>query len=137
MPSAPKQEKEWNIKLDQVLGQPQTPFKGYTIHFTKSLKTVYSPFTEIEQVCKAAGANKVTNSRIDKSPDTIVLAKDEGDPDVERFMQEGITCYHRDMITHSIFRGYVDLDSDEFRIEPASAVASAPKETKRRGRKSN
>ena len=133
IPVVPKQEQEWNIKLEETAGQPQTPFEGYTVHFSKSLKAVYSPFTDIEQVCKAAGAKKVTSSRMDKSGDVIVLVKDEEDVEVEKLAQDGVKCYTRDLITHSIFRGVVDLDSDEFRV--GASDASAPKEVKKKGRK--
>lgn len=131
-PSAPKQEKEWSCRLEDVLGQPQTPFEGYTIHFTTSLHSAYKPFTEIEQVCKAAGA-KVTKKKMDKSEKVIILAVDEGDKEAEKLMQDGVTCYKRDLLPFSILRGVLDLDSDEFKI----SAEDAPKETKKtRGKKS-
>jgi hypothetical protein len=129
--SAPKQEKDWNFKLDDVLGQPQAPFKDHTMHFTKSLKASYKPFTEIEAVCKSAGAKSITSKRTNKSGDTIVLALDDEDLEAQKLMQDGVKCYHRDLIAYSILRGSLDLDSDEFRIE-----GDAPKEKKRKGRKS-
>jgi hypothetical protein len=128
--SAPKQEKQWKLKLDDIWGQPQTPFQGCTIHFTKSLKGSYHPFTEIEAVCKAAGAKSITSLRMNKTGDTIVLALEEDDAEAQKLVQDGVTCYHRDLITYSILRGSLDLESDEFRI------AAAPKEKKRKGRKS-
>jgi hypothetical protein len=131
-PSAPKQEKEWKFKLADVVGQPQTPFDGYTVHFTTSLYGLYKPFTEIEHVCKAAGAVKVTKRKMDKSEKVIVLAMDDGDKEAEKLMDEGIICYNKDMIPLSIFRGAIDLESEEFKI-----TASTAKETKKkRGRKS-
>jgi hypothetical protein len=133
-PSASDQEKEWKFKLDDVLGQPQSPFEGYTIHFTKSLKTIYKPFSEIEEVCKAAGAKKVTSSRMDKTGDIIVLAKEDDDAEAQKLMQDGVTCYTRDLVTFSILRGSLDLDSKEFQIQPLTE--DAPKEKKKRGRKS-
>jgi hypothetical protein len=133
--SAPRQEKEWKFQLDDVWSQPQTPFEGYSVHFTKSLKAFYHPFTEIEAVCKAAGARSTTSTRMNKTGDTIVLALDDEDPEAQKLMQDGVTCYHRDLIAYSILRGALDLDSDEFRIDGAAA-AEAPKEKKRKGRKS-
>jgi hypothetical protein len=132
-PSAPKQENEWKFKLADVLGQAQTPFTGYTIHFTSSLLSTYNPFTEIEQVCKAAGAAKVTKKKMDKSKQVIVLAMDSHDKEADRLMEDGISCYNRDILPCSILRGTVDLDSDEFKI-----TAGAIKETKKKrdGRKS-
>lgn len=132
-PSAPKQEKEWNVRFDQVIGQPQTPFSGYTIHFTKSLKATYAAFAEIEHVCKAAGAKKIatTTSRVDKNGKSIVLAKDEGDAEMEKLTQDGITCYHKDLITQSILRGVLNLDSAEFKIQGHAAMPNDNKKTKR------
>ncbi|KAH7386048.1 hypothetical protein BKA66DRAFT_511358 [Pyrenochaeta sp. MPI-SDFR-AT-0127] len=134
-PSAPMQEKEWKTKLDDILDQPQTPFEGYTIHFTQSLKASYKPFTEIEQVCKAAGAKKVTSGRMDKSGNIIVLARQTDDDEAEKLMQDGVTCYNRDLLTHSIFRGVADLDSKEFKINLDTAPAGVLRETKKVGRK--
>lgn len=116
-PSAPAKEKEWNFKLQDVLGQPQTPFHGYTIHFTTSLHAIYKPFTEMEHVCKTAGA-KVTKKKMEKnkSENIIVLAHEEDDKEGEKLMQDGFTCYNRDLIPLSIFRGNLDLESDEFKI---------------------
>lgn len=134
-PSAPVQEKEWKTNLDDILDKPQTPFKGYTIHFTQSLKASYRPFTDIEKVCKAAGAKKVTNARLDKSGNIIVLASQTDDEEAEKLMQDGVTCYNRDLLTHSIFRGNVDLDSDEFKIVSKVVPANMSKESKKKGRK--
>jgi hypothetical protein len=130
--SAPKQEKEWKLVLDDVWGKPQTPFEGHSFHFTKSLKAVYNPFTEIEAVCKAAGAKSITSTRMNKTGDVIALALDEEDAEGQKLMQDGVTCYHRDLITYGILRGSLNLDSDEFKIEAAEAT----KEKKKKGRKS-
>lgn len=92
MPSAPKKEKEWKFDLQQVHGEPQIPFDGYTMHFTTNLHAFYKPFTEIEQVCKAAGANKVTKKKMDNSKSVIVLAFDETDKEAEKLMADGVIC---------------------------------------------
>jgi hypothetical protein len=137
-PFVPKQEKEWKFKLDDIFGQPQTPFEGYTIHFTTSAHALYKPFTEIEQVCKAAGAVKVTKKKMDKSGKVIVLAVEGEDKEAEKLMQDGITCYYRHLLPMSIFRGTLDLDSDEFKISAGGTdeAADTPKESRsRRGRK--
>jgi len=137
-PSAPKQEKEWKFKLDDIIGQPQTPFDGYTIHFTSSAHAVYKPFTDIEQVCKAAGAVKVTKRKMDKSDKVIVLALEGEDKEAEKLMQDGITCYYRHLLPISIFRGTLDLDSDEFKIGPGDTeeAEDTPKGSRsKRGRK--
>jgi hypothetical protein len=132
-PSVPQQERDWKFKLADVLGRAQTPFDGYTIHFTTSLHGIYKPFTEIEQVCKAAGAANVTKKKMDKSKKIIVLAMDDNDKEAEKLMADGVTCYNKDMIPCSIFRGAIDLDSDEFKI---TAIAAKEPKKKRGGRKS-
>jgi hypothetical protein len=134
-PSAPKQEKEWDFKLEDIIGQPQTPFKGYILYFTASAYAMYKPFTEIEQVCKAAGAEKVTKRKVEKGDNIIVLAAEEGDKEAEKLLQDGMRCYYRGILPKSIFRGNFDLDSDEFRVGGVEA-ATSEKETKtRRGRR--
>ncbi|KAI8943115.1 hypothetical protein NX059_001146 [Plenodomus lindquistii] len=135
IPSAPKQEKEWDIQLDRVIGRPQTPFEGYTIHFTKAVKDTYGAFTEIETVCKAAGAKKTiaSTARLSKDGMSIVIAINDGDAELEKLLQDGVTCYYKDLIPQSILRGVLDLDSAEFKIE----VDTAPKEkTKNKRQKS-
>jgi hypothetical protein len=137
-PSVPKQEKEWKFKLEDIIGQPQTPFQGYTVHFTSSAHAVYKPFTDIEQVCKAAGAVKVTKKKMDKSDKVIVLALEGEDKEAEKLMQDGITCYYRHLLPISIFRGTLDLDSDEFKIGPGDTeeAEDTPKGSRsKRGRK--
>lgn len=114
-PSVPANEKEWGFKLQDVLGRPQTPFEGYTLHFTTALHSFYKSFTEIEQVCKAAGA-KVTKKKMGKNNDKVIVLAMEGDKEAEKLMEDGVTCYNRDLFPLSIFRGTVDLDSDEFKL---------------------
>jgi hypothetical protein len=133
LPTAPKLEKEWDFKLKDVIGQPQTPFKGHILHFTTSAHALYKPFTEIEQICKAAGAEKVTKKRMDKSDNVIVLAAEDNDTEVEKLVQDGARCYYRGIIPKSIFRGNFELDSNEFKLGAGDAAAtSTSKESKTR-----
>lgn len=132
-PSAPKQEREWNFELSKVWHKPQSTFEGYSIYFTPSLKSTYSDFTEIDQVCKAVGA-KVTKKISDHR--VIVLGKDKGDKEVETLLQEGTTCYTKDLLTMSILRGELVLDSDEFRIKSRAAATGKDTATHKRTRNS-
>ncbi|KZM22068.1 uncharacterized protein EKO05_0007859 [Ascochyta rabiei] len=120
-PSVAQQEKDWGFDLEKVWGVAQTPFKGYTIYFTPALRKTYTNFREMDRVCQTVGA-KVVSKRTDKSGKIIVLAKEEEDPDADRMVEDGETCYHKDLLTNSILRGTLDLDSDEFKIiaKPAS-----------------
>jgi hypothetical protein len=139
-PSIPKQEEEWRVKLDDILGHPQTPFADYAVHFTKSVKTKYASFSDIEVVCKAAGATSVTTgaTKVKKTGSTIVLAEDGDDVEAQKLMKDGVACYTKDFFTYSILRGAVDLESDEFKIDAEAAAADTPakEQKKKRGRKS-
>ncbi|KAL1798906.1 hypothetical protein ACET3X_002943 [Alternaria dauci] len=138
-PSTPKQEEQWKLKLDDVLGQPQHPFLDYDIHFTRCLKAKYASFPEIELVSKAAGAKDVfIGTAKMKKTGSIVFADDGDDAEAQRLMKDGVTCYTKDFFTFSILRGVLNLESDEFKIEGVTAAADTPlKESKKkRARKS-
>jgi hypothetical protein len=119
-PSIAQQEKDWKFKLENVWGAAQTPFKGYSIYFTPSLKKTYTSFREIDRVCQTVGA-KVVAKHTSKNEKMIVLATEEEDPDAEKMIQDGETCYRKDLLTTSILRGTLDLDSDEFKIKQQNA----------------
>jgi hypothetical protein len=119
-PSVVKQEKEWNFNLEKVWGIPQTPFKGYALYFTPALKKTYTNFREMEKACQTLGA-KLVPKRTSKNDRIIVLAAEEGDPEAEKMIEDGEPCYHKDLLTTSILRGNLDLDSDEFKIKAKQA----------------
>jgi hypothetical protein len=126
-PQSPEQEEEWNIKLDNIIGQPQTPFEGYTLHFTTSAHAKYSPFTDIEHVCKTAGVERITiKKKIGKKGKIVVIAAEKDDKEAEKFVQDGFPCYYRGILPMSIIRGTFDLDSDEFKAGPDD-IANAGK----------
>lgn len=131
-PSIAQQEKDWNFNLENVWGAAQTPFKGYSIYFTPSLKKSYTNFREINRVCQTVGA-KVVAKYTSKNEKMIVLATEEEDPDAETLIQDGETCYRKDLLTTSILRGNLDLDSDEFKI----TLQNTEVPRKRASRKSN
>ncbi|EFQ94605.1 hypothetical protein CFE70_004851 [Pyrenophora teres f. teres 0-1] len=135
-PCASKQEKEWNFSFDGVFGQPQTPFEGYNVHFTKSLKATFESFADIEEVCKAAGAKDVTSTKMNKTGNSIVLANNDEDADAQKLTKEGITCYTKDLLIYSILRGVLDLRSDDFKITEADTAKTPSKGKMKRGRKS-
>ena len=126
-PSVAKQEKEWHFDLAKVWGVAQTPFKSYNVYFTPALKKTYTNFREMDRVCQIVGAN-VISKRTGNSNKMIVLAKEEDDPDADKMIEEGQTCYHKDLLTTSILRGTLNLESDEFKIKAKPAQG-----TRRRG----
>lgn len=129
-PSVAQEEKEWKFNLENVWGIPQTPFKGYAIYFTLALKKTYTNFREMEKACQTLGA-KVVPKRNNKNDKIIVLATEEGDPEAEKIIEEGEPCYLKDLLTTSILRGKLDLESDEFKIKVNQAGS------RRKGQKKN
>jgi hypothetical protein len=137
-PHFPTQERDWDFSFDNIW--KKEVFQGYNIYFTPALKATYKPFTEVDELCKAAGARRAV-SKLGKevkdkdiTDNTILLALNgENDEDAVVIMKNGYTCYTRDLLTLSILRGKLDLESDEFKIKPA---ASNPPKKKGRPRKS-
>ncbi|KAF2798189.1 hypothetical protein K505DRAFT_117783 [Melanomma pulvis-pyrius CBS 109.77] len=137
-PKAPTQELEWNFSLASIWNKKTEVFTGHSIYFTPALKVTYKPFSEVEELCKAAGATRIFSkpakeAKEKETADTIILALGEEDEDAATLMQDGHVCYTRDFLTLSILRGEISLDSDEFQIKPT--VANPPKK-KGRPRKS-
>lgn len=119
-PSVTKQEKEWNFSLEKVWGVPQNPFVGYALYFTPALKKTYANFREMEKACQTLSA-KLIPKRTSKNDKIIVLAAEDGDFEADKIIGDGEACYHKDLLTTSILRGNLDLDSDEFRIKAKPA----------------
>lgn len=128
-PTVAQQEKEWGFTLEKVWGIAQTPFKGYSIYFTPTLRKTYTNFREMERVCTTVGA-EVISKRASKNENVIVLAT-EDDPDAKKLMEDGETCYHKDLVTTSILRGEINLDGDEFRIAAGHTAPSRRKGPKK------
>ncbi|KAF2733926.1 hypothetical protein EJ04DRAFT_577241 [Polyplosphaeria fusca] len=134
MPDVPDQEEEWSFSMQKIWNTKQDAlFEGKTIYFSPQLKKLYSPFSEVETVCKAAGARRIVSKpakevKEKEKDDLVILALDEGDVDMAALTERGFTCFSKDFLTLSILRGDVDLDSPEFKI---GHVASQPK---KRGR---
>ncbi|KAH7132169.1 hypothetical protein B0J11DRAFT_520989 [Dendryphion nanum] len=110
--------------LSGIWGVPQRDLlRDKIVYFTSALRAHYTPFREVEQVCKAVGAKKVSTKpgkelKISEKADIVLFALNETDPEVATFTENGHTCYSRDMLTHSILRGFFDFTSDDFRLNP-------------------
>jgi hypothetical protein len=88
-------------------------------------------------VCKAAGAKVTTSKKQLQDDNTIVIAKEEDDPEADKLIQDSVTCYTKDLLTTSILRGKVELNSNEFKIgEGAETVEAVVETRKKRARKS-
>ncbi|CAI6332728.1 unnamed protein product [Periconia digitata] len=116
-PLCEKQEQDWGFDIEKIWGVPQDSlFAEYTIVFTPALKAKYKVFTEIENVCRAAGAAKVLvkvpGTKEESDPKgTIVLAV--GTEDTKAFKGR---MFDKEFLPRAILRGRVEVESEEFRI---------------------
>ncbi|KAF2835435.1 hypothetical protein M501DRAFT_988958 [Patellaria atrata CBS 101060] len=109
-------------------------FSGMTVWFTPVLKGEYgSGWKDMKEIVESTGAKVLSNPARDfdsrnKGLDTIVLAAENGDLELHVLQEKGLTCYHKDLVSSSIIRGTLDLESEEFVLAPASS------EPKKKGR---
>jgi len=130
LPKDVSSEKEWAIKLADVVGHDRRDlFAGKTFFITPALKKDYKTnYRDIEELLKLVGAKKVVSKpakglKIDM--DTIVLGLENGDKDVASLA--GTTkCYSKDFLSISIIRGTADLQSDEFQVGGQTKSTSKP-----------
>jgi hypothetical protein len=139
VPSQPAQEREWNVSIASIVGIPQPSIlQNRVLYFTPALKSSYTSFQEAVEVCKAAGALSTISkqgSKVKDSSNMVLLAAEGDDPDLLVLQESGHTCYTKDMLTNSILRGKMDLESDEFKIPiGGSQGKNKAKGTKGRGR---
>lgn len=119
-----KKEADWGISLEQAIYRGKKGVKilqDYTIHFTPSVKKELGKngIDELKEIAKCAGARSVFSSLPKKSPDgtpsTIVVATEDNN-EVAELQNLGWKAYVKDIISLSVLRGKLDLESDEFLI---------------------
>lgn len=125
--NAPK-EWEWGNKeadVNKVLEADRAElFQDKVLFITPALKKEYgNGYGDIEKVAKAAGANRlISKSARDYShnENTIILASENGDLEAMTLSgaDKGYRCYTKDLLSFSILRGILDLENDEFKLEP-------------------
>lgn len=139
LPHDPIREADWEFKLKDTIGNPRdTLFSGQAIYFTPTVKKEYgSSFAEIQDIIKKCGAAQVfstpardliTDNELN-CPQTIIIAAEHGDLDATTLMEKQATCYTKDLISLSIFRGRLAMDDNKFVINPSSS--GAPKNARK------
>ena len=123
IPEVAGSEEEWGFSMSSIWSKPQAGlFEGKTLYFTQELAKTYKPFSQIQIVCKAVGAKQVKTPKQLKDfkvdADSIILGIEEDDQEAVALAKEGHTCYGRDLLTTSILRGTLDLESPEFKLAP-------------------
>lgn len=127
--SHPRHKREWGITLAEAIElgkQGLKPLADYLVLITPALKKqLGSAFEEVKQIAEIGGATKVTarppTSR-DQQSTTLVVATDD-DPRLVQLLQDRWRCYTKDLITMSVLRSALDLESDEFLIGKEADVA--------------
>jgi hypothetical protein len=117
-------ERKWKTSNDWSAGgkSRSSLFQDFTITTTEELKATYgtSTFKQLKEVCGLMGAKEVVcatsvkNNQSKGAPKVIYLASECKDNLVEQFKRIGAKVYSKDLLNASIFRGVLDLESDEF-----------------------
>ncbi|KAI9708207.1 MAG: hypothetical protein M1820_004161 [Bogoriella megaspora] len=137
-PSDPPREKDWGFNMADAVGKPRNElFANKTIYFTPALKKEYGPSgcKEMEDILKACGAPSgiLTCPGKDLEDDDSVIplvVADRKDTDATFLHNAGRACYHKNLISISVLRGTLDLESEEFRVVQASAQKKTGRPTR-------
>ncbi|KAF6230162.1 hypothetical protein HO133_004501 [Letharia lupina] len=119
----PEKEADWGISLDEAIyrgKQGLRVLQDQTVLFTPSARKELGKngFDELKEIVKCAGARSVSSALIKKSPEqnTIVVATHDN-TEVAELQRLGWRAYVKDIISLSVLRGKLDLQSDEFLIK--------------------
>ncbi|KAF4304101.1 BRCT domain-containing protein [Botryosphaeria dothidea] len=120
-----------------------TLFKGNVFFVTPALKKEYAGgYADLERIIKAAGAKVVSKSARDykHTDDTIILASENSDLEGMALMgadkdEDGYQLYTKDLVSMSVIRGALDLDSEEFKIKQSSSQSKRERAVSGRKRK--
>ena len=121
----PRKEADWGFSLDEAIYRGKRGLKilqDQTILFTPSAKKELGKtgFDELKEIAKSAGARGVSSALPKKSPEetsfTVVIATHDN-TEVAELQKLGWRAYVKDIISLSVLRGKLDLESDEFLIK--------------------
>ena len=117
----PKAKLEVGLGVDLSNTADRTKlFEGKIFVVTPALKNVYGAmYHEAQELAKTVGAKRMVSKAardVKVGPDIIVMAKDKRDADYIALEEEGIECFHKDLLTTSILKGTVDLGSEDVKI---------------------
>ena len=134
----PVREAEWGTTLSDAVTRGEgdlKPFDHWSFCFTPAVKSELAKgFADLKALCIAAGAKSIQNTIPKKGPQepfTTVLIATNDDKDLDILRGKGWKVYTKEIITLSILRGSLDLESDEFLIE-TEATKQTGKSKKRK-----
>lgn len=123
-PHDPEREAKWNFSLMEAIRRGKEHikvFEGWNIVFTKSAKDEVgkSGLADLNEIATLAGAivsGTVPKKGPDKVPSILVIGTKA---DIKTSQWQ---CYTRDIISLSVLRGQLDVESDEFMVsKPADS----------------
>ena len=132
-------EMEWRTSLKKAVERGKKgvrPFTGWNCNFTTTVKKdLGSGFPEIKSIAEHAGAAEVLtappNLGPEKLPKTVVIASPNGDKYVPALQDAGWRIFTKDIVTLSVIRGTLDVESDEFLISTSEVNHVGSKKRKR------
>ena len=136
----PSREMEWGTSLTEAIARGKEglqPFVDWSFFFTPAVKTELGKgFDDMKKICRQGGAKSPQVTLPRKGPQepcrTIIVASNGDDEDVEYLHRHGWKVYSKDLITLSILRGSLQLESEEFVIHGKSPAQSSKSKKRKR-----
>ena len=120
-------EKRLGVSLSEAVerGRAQLkPFDGFSVFFTPVVKKdLGKALAELKGIASHGGAtieSRLPGTKDDQSLSIIVSAID--DPQLAKLTEDGWRCFSKDVITMTVLRSVLDLQSDEFSVGGENAV---------------
>jgi len=119
----PKREAEWGTTLSEAIArgkQGVKPLLGYTVYFTPSAKQELGKkgFSDMKEIAVHAGADCIKANvprKSSESPMSMVIAAND-DNELPTLEERFWKAYSKEIITLSVLRGCLDLESAEFLV---------------------
>lgn len=133
----PEREREWGFRIREAVERGRQGLKilqDWTVIFTASAKKEVgkSGFSDLKEITTYAGAKSVLTTLPKKPPEvlpfTLVIGTvaDVGSPALGEWK-----CYTRDIISLSVLRGRLEIDSEEFLIQKPPEQEKGSRKRKR------
>lgn len=120
-------EAEWGINLDQAIQRGKDgvkPLAGLSFYFSPTAKKELGRgYAELKDIATLAGAASVhgtlpkkSNNGLGLAAASVVIVAAENDRDLPTLGAGGWRCFSKDIVTVSVLRGGLNLESEEFLI---------------------
>lgn len=136
----PVKEAEWETDLSEAIERGKQgiqPFLDFAVRFTPAAKKELGKgFTDLKGIAEHAGAKSVVATLPRKSspaqaPKTIIIATPD-DADLLALEEGGWRSFNKDIVTLSVLRGFLNVNSDEFLIRHRDGTGSGASKKRKR-----